>query len=660
MAHKHKTKPPPQKPSAAAVPAAPANAAFPSWRANVAALAVILAVALAAFWPVLKAGFISWDDPQYITQNSIVTGPHWKEVFTTSPLGYYHPLTVLVYKIEYALAGPKPAVFHAVNLALHLANCALVYYFALALRCGALPALLAALLFAVHPTRAEPVAWVSGMKDLLCCLFFMGTLLTYLRYLKKAVGGAAAGWSWLAASAALFTAALMAKPTILAGALALFLLDWHEGRAWSRKSILEKLPYFLAGAAMVLLSRKLGNFLVEPRAGFHPLAVLSLCGHGALFYLGKMFFPVNLAVLYPLIEPPKNAVLAQLPYLAMAAAVIFLFAARLRAYAFGAAFFALTLLPGLPFTGIFPADRYLYIPAIGLFYAAGAAFSALRERAKRPAAAIAAALVIALAWNCHARVKLWGSSIDLWSDAVATYQHKPQKNNGFFALVYSKLAHARAELGFYEQAIADYTKALEIAPEAGDTTAGIYWRRGETRFVLKQYAPALEDYNSSLRLLPGQPGVYVRRGMTLFELARYEAAAADLSTALKLAPASVDRLKAYYWLGNCGFRLNRYEQAARDFGKAAELSPDSALIRNNHGAALLSLGRYDEAEAEFSAAVQLSPQFADAYLNRGRVRFIAKRYGPAIEDFSKAAALAPNSAVARDSLASAEKLQKRR
>ncbi len=566
------------------------------------ALALVLLCALAAVWPALTAGFINWDDPQYITKNPLMAGHGWKEVFTTSPLGYYHPLTVAGYKLVYTLAGPDPVAFHGLNIALHLANCALVYYFALAVSGGPPAALAAALMFAVHPTRAEPVAWISGMKDLLSCLFFLGTLLTYLRYLRS-LKERAAGPGWLAASAALFAAALLAKPTILTGALVLFVLDWHQERPLSKRIFVEKLPYFLAAAVPVLLSFKFGKFFLAQYSGFHPLRTAAYAGNTALFYLSKTVYPAKLSSLYPHPHIPGNIALACLPAVVLIAAGAWLLKARLRPYALGAWFFALTLLPSLRFAELFPADRYLYLPAIGLFCAAGAAFAALYKRAKIPAGAAAAALVLALAWNCHARAALWGSAVSLWDDTLSKYQPGPAERNSFFSYVRSYRGISLFEVKRFEEAFEDYSAALKLAPARDDVYELYYWL-GNCSFRLQRYEQAAGYFGSSLEHKPDYELARNNHGSALLALGRYAEAEADFGAALELSPQYTD---AYINRGRVRLISARFGPAAEDFSRALALRPGSDTAFDLRGRAELGLKRYDAAIADLDRALLLNP-----------------------------------------------------
>ncbi|MFA5161559.1 MAG: tetratricopeptide repeat protein [Elusimicrobiales bacterium] len=628
-------------------PAAPVPAK-PGFRADIARpvlAAAALAAVAAVYWPAAGAGFFTWDDAGYVTNNPAVTGRGWGAVFSTSPFGgFYHPLAFLVYKVLYSAFGPQPAAFHLTNISLHLLNCALFYRLALALGLEFAGAVFAAALFALHPMRAESVAWISGMKDPLCCAFFLGALLVYLRYLKSL------NWRLLAASAALYAAAVFAKPTIGAGALVFPLLDWRQRRGWSGKIIAEKIPFFLAPAAAALLSFAIGGFLLAaPQSvgdmGFNAGGRIALCGWGILFYLKKLLFPLHLSALYPLVVPPEGFFAAYWPLAAFIALLAWLFRAEKRQYAFGLAFFALAILPALPFFEVFPADRYTYIPAAGIFLIAGIWFGRACEKRKIAAAICAAVLFLTLGQFCARRAALWGRPLDLWNDVLA----KNLPPSGGAPLKYYKLAflpnallnrgNAYLAMKKYPEALNDYSAALQLNPNQG--RAGIVNNMGNIRNVSGDYAAALADYSEAIRL--GYNEAYINRGIVYYNLRQYDSALSDFGRIIELQPL---RAEGFFRRAGVCLALGRHEDAAADYSRALALDPNQPEAYTNRGAAYTALNRYAEALSDYNAVVRLSPGSAAAYANRGIAYGRSGKHAPALEDFNKALSLEPGNALA--------------
>ncbi|MFA5162794.1 MAG: tetratricopeptide repeat protein [Elusimicrobiales bacterium] len=559
-------------------------------KAKIAALALVVAIAAAVFRPAAGAGFIDVDDGDYIA----ASGAGIKEIFTTSPLGYYHPLTLLSFRAERSLAGLSPAVCHSTNIALHLGCCALVWRLALALGLQIPAAALAALLFALHPTRVEPVAWVSGRKELLCCLFFLAALLAYARYLKNRA------WHALAAPLLLFCCALLSKPTIVFGPLILLLLDWRAGRADVKRMLAEKIPFFAASAAAVLVSVKAGLFFPGEVAAQHSAIGaaerLALGARTLRFYLHKTVFPAGLAAPYPLIET-SGSVLPDMLFAAFAAGLCWFLIARreLRPAGLCAAAFALAVAPVLFFPALIPSDRYLYTPAVALFLPAGAALSAMRGKAV--ASAAAAALLGVFAVYDGSLIKRWNNNLDFWSGVIArtTPRVETQTSRGrgavfdraVLAEAYLKRGDALLAASRPEAAIADYSRSIGLKPEISTISSTssqpkAYANRGTAYLISGHYEQAVADYTQSLALAPGDAGTYTNRGCAYHSLKLYAKAIADYDRAIKLKP---DFDQAYANRGTSYGKLGRHEQALADFTTALHINPGNALAKIGRGVA---------------------------------------------------------------------------
>ncbi|MFA5161555.1 MAG: tetratricopeptide repeat protein [Elusimicrobiales bacterium] len=527
--------------------------------------ALIILAALAVFWPAAGGGFVNWDDPDYVTGNPSIVNPGWGGVFsaasTASAIVLYHPLTLALYKLIYMAAGPAPSAFHCAGIALHLVCCVLFRRFALALGLDFYGALFAGLLFAVHPLRAESVAWISGMKDPLCGAFFFGSLLLYLKRTRTG----------LAASAALFAAALLSKPAIAGGVFIFPLLDWHEKRGLR---LPEKTPYFIAAAAVTALTFRTGSFFLPRQAAASSAAgMLAAFGPGALFYLKKILLPSGLCAVYPLAASGAGATAA------LAAFGALLLRLKERLYAFGFAFFCLALAPALAFYHVAPADRYSYIPAAGIFLMAGAAFARFYGCARKPALACAAAAALALGWQSADRVKAWNSSLSLWNDAARTCAESGDAR--LYSVIYSNRGAANLDAGNREAAAEDFTAALQFARDGG-IRAEIFRRRGRALLASGRAEEAAGDFTRSLELKPGQPAVCNDRGAVYTALGRYNQAIDDYSRAIAQAPGFAD---AYANRGIAYGKSGRHAQALEDFNKALSLSPDNALARAGLNAA---------------------------------------------------------------------------
>jgi len=643
------------------------------------------AVAAALFWPSLKGGFLNGDDYNYITANSMVIG-NGKGIFTTSTMGYYHPLTIFSYRLEWLLFGSDAAAFHAGNIALHAANCILFYYLAAALGAGIPGALLASLLFAVHPLRAEPVAWISGRKDLLSCFFLLAMLLAYIRYVKSR------DWRNLALSCALLIAAMLSKPTVALGVAVLVLLDWHfnrihmepaqnlriqpqapflsrmlrslrlaarpprsaadEGQVLPQTAVVpaqqggretlfgiaaEKIPFIIASSAVLALSFTVGKFYLSPSGVGGRISLadkLALCGYGEWFYLCKVLFPAKLCPLYPHLQPSGNFLLKYLPAAAFAA-LLALLARYCRNCCTGVAFFGLMLLAVLPFQ-ILPADRYTYIPAAGVFLALGTVFDMAFAKFKITAAACASALLLALSCISVERVKLWGDSVLLCSDTISKYRRYDNWKSDITVLT-DAFAHRSVAYflqGKYAESIADINAALSIDPSYG---AG-YGARGAAYSKIGLYAQAESDYNMAACLAPGFAQNYVNRArLRYYALKQYAAAMADITRAAEISP---DWSVPYQLRSEICAEKGLFDQALADADKALELAPSPGLSELR---ARIESARRSARNSGHVAETDATPG-AREYAVRGYARILSKQFGDAVSDLTEALRLNPNDA----------------
>src|SRR5438132_2776639 len=353
---------------------------------------------LAAFLPALQNQFVNWDDKDNFLDNPHYRGLGWTHLrwMWTTHLGHYIPLTWMTLGLDYLLWGMNPVGYHLTSLVLHAAN-AVVFFFVvcriltLALpapseRGHALTAGFAALVFAIHPLRVESVAWVTERRDVLSGLFYLLTILVYLRDCERGERGR--GWYWL--SVAVFVCALLSKSMVVNLPVVLLILDVYPLRRlggaigwWSepaRRVYVEKIPFVLlaAAASAIAVMAQVSIHAALPLAQLGVPSRLAISAYGLSFYLGKMIVPVNLSPIY---ELPRTVSPWAMPFilsfgLAVAITAIVL-TLRRRVLGLPAAWLAY-LVVLLPVLGIFQsgpqiaADRYTYLAGLGWAILAGA------------------------------------------------------------------------------------------------------------------------------------------------------------------------------------------------------------------------------------------------------------------------------------------------
>jgi len=409
--------------------------------------------------------FTTWDDDVYVTRNPVVTDPSWEAVaalFTRPAFYNYHPLTILSYMGEHALVGDAPWLYHLDNVLLHIAASLLAYGLLrhwLGVESSRLPALLAAILFLAHPLRVESVAWVAERKDVLCGALYLASLLAYMRHLDSCRGGARRLWGL---SFVLFLLAALSKvmAVTLPAVLVLVLLS---RRQVCRHRLLGVLPF--AGVAVIfaivgVLAQAEGGGVKGLHGGSlltHVLTVFKAVAH----YAEKLLLPVLLSPRY-MLAPAQGLFEPQ-----VVAGILLAAAGAWAAWGsfhgerrvlLGVGFFAVVWAPvsGIAPSSTIVADRYLYLPALGLFLLAGACVCAPAGRSRfswrRIAAGIAVVGVLACLAITPRRAEAWRTSTALWTDALRENPSNP--------FAYNQLSMASLEAGRAEE-------AAVLAAEAG-------------------------------------------------------------------------------------------------------------------------------------------------------------------------------------------------
>jgi tetratricopeptide (TPR) repeat protein len=581
---------------------------------------VLVAATLAAFWRVGGNDFVAYDDATYVTGNAHVragltaAGVRW--AFTSREAANWHPLTWLSHMADVEVLGLAPGRHHAESLLLHALNAVLLFLVLGGATGALLPSAAAAALFALHPLHVESVAWAAERKDVLCALFWLLTLGAYVRYARRRTAG-----RYLVV-VALFSLGLLAKPMLVTLPFVLILFDWWPlgrllppGRAAAGPPaqpaaalLAEKVPLLLLAAAsswVTLLAQQAGEAVVS--AGNLPLVARfanAAVAYGT--YLSKTLWPVGLSVFYryPAAAPAPLLWGAALALLAAGTALVVRGRRTAPFLLVGWLWFLGTLVPviGLVKVGAqFIADRYTYLPLVGIFIAAawGGAVLARGGRGRQAVlgGAVAAALAIcaALTW----------AQVGVWRDSRSLFEHALGVDPDNW-LAHNNLGTVLTAAGSLDAAAAHYRAALRVKPD---------------------YETAHYNYAN---LLVGA--------------GRLDEAAAQFREALRLSPRYAE---ASDNLGALLLRQGKFEEARRQFQATLEVSPDLPQARNNLGVALQKLGRRAEALPQFAAAVQLDPGFFRARVNLGLALAEFGRLAEAAEQLAAAERLDPADGFAR-------------
>jgi protein O-mannosyl-transferase len=546
--------------------------------ARLLSLALVLVTVL-LYLPVRWNQFINYDDPAYVTQNPVVkaglTGPGVWLAFTSSHAVNWHPVTWLSHMLDCQLFGLDAGAHHLVSAALHAANAGLLVILLFRLTGSLYASAFAAALFAWHPLRVESVAWVSERKDVLSAFFGFLSLLAYERYARQTDRAKRIPYYVLAL--VLFASGLMSKPMLVTLPFVMLLLDiWplcrcqgHDVpsvRSSLRPLVMEKWPFFLLSAACSVIT-----FLTQRQA-----AVVSLrdCPLGLRLansvvsyvrYLFKTVCPTSLAVIYPY---PKGWAWPQV----IGAAVLLLaigwlawHTLRRRPHiAIGYAWFLGTLVPVIGLVQVgwqAMADRYMYIPQIGLFVmvAFEACYWAERYRISPWFLTVAAGVVLAGCLAGTARqLQYWRDTESLFTHTIAVTRDNVNAR--------MDLGVALADAGRNQEAVSQYQEVLRLAPRMRD----IHDNLAIVLDRLGKQDEALTEYAESLRMNP-TPATHEAIGQLLVRLGRFEEAARHYAEASRLAP---DRSRPHYLMGRAMLLRGQTSEALASFRQALRRNPD--------------------------------------------------------------------------------------
>ena len=556
----------------------------------------LAAVTMAVYAPVRQFEFLNFDDPDYVTANQeVLSGLTWQGVgwaLTSGHAANWFPATWVSHMLDAELYGANPAGHHVTNLLLHIASTLLLFGVLRKMTGKMGRSAFVAALFAVHPLHVESVAWVAERKDVLSTLFAMLVLWNYARYVERPGAGRYAG------ILVLYALGLMAKPMLVTLPFVLLLLDvWPLGRArlladsagrvtWSslleqgpviRKLVWEKLPLFALGAASSVVT-----FAVQQQGGavgsleaapFDFRVANAVVSYVA--YIGKMLWPAGLAAMYPFPSELAGWKVFGSLFVLIGVTVAALWAVQSggmkRAYLpVGWFWYVGTLVPviGLVQVGSAAmADRYTYVPLIGLFViVAWGVPELLGEWPGRRAMLPAAAGVVICACAVAARSQVW-----YWQGDQPLWNHALEVTTGNY-LAHHNLAEALAREGKLDEALAHYAEAIRLRPEYGDA----YNNLGLILMMQRRNEEALPFFAEAVRLKPGLAEAHNNMGVALKNMGRLDEAIAELREALRIMP---DHANAHYNLGNALALQGNTDEALAHYGRALELRPDNETIR---------------------------------------------------------------------------------
>jgi Flp pilus assembly protein TadD len=631
---------------------------------------LLLAVAL-IFGKTVSYDFVNYDDDRLVCENPVVargvTAQGVVRAVTTSVAEMWYPLTLISYMLDRQMYGPGPWGYHWTNVLLHAATTVILFLVLRRMTGNLWASALAALLFAIHPLRAEAVAWVSDRKCLLSGFFFVSTIAAYVAYARRPFSPAR-----YLAMAGLFALGLLAMPQVVTLPLVLLLLDyWPLGRICQRRAggagksssdgglrepaqntdqrfqgsdsvrnppvsqrfapralqllVIEKVPLLLLAVACSVAT------FVSERTNIATLTSLPISARIAsglvsyAVYLGQFFWPHRLAAYYPYSENlPARQVAGACAVLVLVSVAALLSRRWQPAVLVGWLWYLGTLVPMIGLVQIAShvrADRYTYLPQIGLCIAVVWGVRWAVEGlcghwpSRRWLFAVGSTLLatgfMACAWR---QTSYWRNSETLWTHALACTAENPAAHNG--------LGIVLADRGQVEEAIAQYRMALEIRPGHAEAQTNL----GSALADRGQADEAIAHFRKALEIKPGLAEAHNKLGSALARRGQVEEAVAQFQKALQIKP---ECMEAHNNLGNALASRGQVDEAIRHYQEALEIDPGYLLAHVNLGDALARRGRLDQAMAHYQEALGLASARNDTALAEAigvRIRLLQEKF----------------------------------
>lgn len=607
---------------------------------------LLVAATVLAYQPAWNAGFI-WDDERHITGNPMLDPARgWKEIWLSRDALQYYPLVFTSWRLERLLWNNNPAGYHWVNILLHAASAVLVWR--VLRRLGVPGAWLAGALFALHPVNVESVAWISQRKNTLAMVFYLLSLLWFLRAQAppRLSNGSPPSpltpqpfWYWLSLFA--FVCALLSKTAVAPLPFVLLGLAWWQRGGIGRTEVWRAVPFFAAALILGLVTvwferhQNAGDIVRSDNLWSR----LAVAGWAVWFYLGKALLPLHLVPIYPLWKVNSAHALSYLPGLLVAAA--FLLGWRYRRTwgktgLLAGGYFVLMLLPVLGFEDIgfmsysLVADHWQYFAIIGPIALVSAAIvSGLGLPGRRPAwlaPALGGVLAVALGVLTWRQSAIYTDPVTYWRAAIAGNPNSPETWNNLSANL--------LETGQADEATALLRKTVELAP----TNAVARYNLGSALMRAGQVDGAIAAYQKVIEIQPGHADAHCNLAIGLHQKGQVDQAIAHYQRALAIRPEFAE---VHNNLGRVYQDKGQINEALTHYRRALEIQPGLSQTHFNLANLLQHNGQTDPAIAHYQRAIEMRPDYAEAHNNLGRLLQQQGRLNEAAAHFRRALEFQP-------------------
>ena len=602
---------------------------IPFSRNNILYLFIIITAVFSAFSPSLKSDFVKWDDDWYVLENRQFDDlgiDGITKIFSEFYNGQYSPVSTVIVGFQYITGSKSPFFLHLGGILIHILNTILVFYFTFLLFKKSNIALFVAVLFGIHSMQAEPVAWISAQKVLIFSAFFLLSLISYLKYLNSLK------LKYYLLSLLYFVLSAFSKEQAVVLPICLIAIDYfHSRKLLTKKIVLEKVPFFaisiIFGIITIYASRT-GKFYTDDT--HHPIIQQIVYASFALtHYITNLIFPYKLSAFHPYPGSDNKFPLFIIPHIFTTFLILYFLIRNIKknkVVSFAILFFAINIslvLQLMPLRDFITADRYVYLPSLGLFFIASYYFFKAIENNKNKKLfygifIVYSIILMSISYN---QTSKWKNSISLFTDVVKTY---PECSLGW-----TNKGLAMFDEGRYEEAIVDYEKAIEynsLGVFAYNNMGLAYSAKGDQEKAISLYSKAIE-------MRPDLSQAYYNRADAYSKTGDSEKSIEDYTKYISLNPSSA---KAYISRGIVIAKSGNFSDALSDLNQAILLDNKNPQAFLNRGVIYLNLRNFDAAINDFNSTLRFRPDFDYAIFNRGIARIQNNDNQGGCEDLYKA------------------------
>lgn len=591
-------------------------------------LTVALIVTIIVYSKFFFSGHISWDDPEMIFKNKFVKSFDLKVLFSNHFVGNYIPITMLTHAIAWLFFENNDGGHHLINILLHLVNGVLIYQLGKRLFKNDLVTNIGAIIFLLHPMQMESVGWISELKNVLSTTFYFAGVLSYLNFVERS------NKKDYFLCLLFFVLGCLSKSSVVVFPITLICMDIFIQKKVSVKFIINKTPFLLLAVVFGIINLKTqaADLFINYSHEFPYYQRLGYAGYALAKYVVLFLLPVNLSVIYPY---PQNIITALITgYIVIVClAVIFFVIIKHKRFDYLAIllfilFNLILVLQFIPFGEVLYADRYMYVPIVGMAWLIGYLSLKINISSK----IIPIVLLCVLSLLSFPRSTVWHSGLTLYQDILKNFP------NSFIAL-----NSAGVESMFMNEdnkALEYLNKAVSVAPR---NYKGFY-NRGLLYLKNNKPEDAIKSFNQALEIFQ-YPKAYVGRANAYYMLGDFPKAIQDANFVLK---QDMKNTRAHFVLGNCYNDLNRLDDAMNEYNKCIELENSEAEFYFKRAIVFGKKQDFKTCITEIDMCLQLNPNYFEAYYWRGVAKVnlkqgacedfkiaAQKNYQPAIDAFNK-------------------------